>query len=155
MPTTEQKASNDETRKHIARVAALINVFVKELLRQAEIHDASKLESPEMEVMAEFYQKLYDSEFQGEEYEANRAAMAKALEHHYAVNGHHPEHYKNGIEDMNLVMLIVMFSDWKASSERQNGGNIRLSIARAAERFGISPQLERIFENTISLLETT
>ena len=54
---------------------------------------------------------------------------------------------------MNLILLIVMFVDWKASSEKQNGGNIRLSIDDAVRRFGISPQLARIFENTIPLLE--
>jgi len=44
--------------------------------------------------------------------------MKPALEHHYALYRHHPEHFQNGIDDMNLIDLVEMFADWKASSER-------------------------------------
>ena len=74
--------------------------------------------------------------------------MKPALEHHYAKNRHHPEHHKNGINDMNLIDLIEMFCDWKASSERQNDGNILKSIEINGKRFHMSPQLIEIFENT-------
>jgi hypothetical protein len=53
---------------------------------------------------------------------------------------------------MNLVDLIEMLADWKASSERQNDGNLRKSLDENAERFKMSPQLTRILENTIKEL---
>ena len=65
-----------------------------------------------------------------------------------ARNRHHPEHHKNGIDDMTLPDILEMFADWKASSERQNSGNILKSIEHNSGRFNINPQLVKIFENT-------
>jgi hypothetical protein len=45
-----------------------------------------------------------------------------------------------------------MLIDWKSSSERHNDGNIRKSLEINAERFNFSPQLTKIFENTIKQL---
>lgn len=53
-----------------------------------------------------------------------------------------------GIEGMDLLDLVEMFCDWKAASERHNDGNILTSITKNADRFGLSPQLVRILENT-------
>ena len=50
---------------------------------------------------------------------------------------------------MNLFDLIEMLVDWKAASERHNNGNIRKSIEINGNRFNMSPQLIRIFENTV------
>jgi len=44
--------------------------------------------------------------------------MKPAIEHHYKNNRHHPEHFNNGIDEMNLVDLIELLCDWKAASER-------------------------------------
>ena len=79
--------------------------------------------------------------------------MKPALDHHYANNRHHPEFFKNGINDMTLVDLIELLCDWYASSKRQYNGNIRLSIEKNRERFNMSDQLIRIFENTIKELD--
>jgi hypothetical protein len=64
---------------------------------------------------------------------------------------HHPEHFKDGVDDMNLLDIMEMFCDWKAAGERHNDGNILKSIERNADRFGLSPQLVRILENTAKL----
>ena len=74
--------------------------------------------------------------------------MKLAMNHHYAQNSHHPEHYDNGINDMDLIDLIEMICDWKAASERHADGNIFESIKINKQRFNISDQLERIFINT-------
>jgi hypothetical protein len=79
--------------------------------------------------------------------------MGTALQHHYDKNAHHPEHYKNGIEDMNLIDIMEMFCDWRAASMRHNNGNLRKSIEINGERFNMSPQLVKIFENTVGILE--
>lgn len=59
------------------------------------------------------------------------------------------------VNDMNLIDLLEMFADWKAASERHNDGNIRKSIEKNADRFGLSPQLVRILENTIAVIGDT
>lgn len=54
---------------------------------------------------------------------------------------------------MNLIDLLEMFCDWKAASERHNDGNLRKSIEINATRFGMSPDLVSIFENTMLLVD--
>lgn len=149
----EQQASNFETMKHIRLVGILLHRVAKELLDRADAHDQSKLASPEVELFTEYTKALAGSTYGSPEYEEFRKKMAPALAHHYANNRHHPEHFKSGVNDMNLVDLVEMLCDWKASSTRHHDGNIRKSIEVNAERFGIGPQLTRIFENTADFLE--
>ena len=72
-----------------------------------------------------------------------------AIEHHYANNRHHPEHWPNGIDDMTLLDLVEMLVDWKAATVRNKNGNIRKSVEHNSKRFNMSPQLTKIFENTV------
>jgi len=150
--TIEQKATNNDTFRHIERVRNLINKCVVDLLKRGEKHDQTKLESPEVELFTEYTPKLAGSTYGSSEYEGFRKAMGPALQHHYANNSHHPEHWANGVNDMSLLDIMEMLCDWKAASERHNDGNIRKSIKINADRFGLSPQLVLILENTADLL---
>jgi hypothetical protein len=152
MLTIEQRATNNETFRHIERVRNLLNTCVVDLLKRAELHDQTKLESPEVEAFAEYTPKLATCTYGSDEYRGYLAAIKPALDHHYAHNRHHPEHHKNGVNDMNLLDLVEMLCDWKAASERHNDGNIRRSIEVNANRFGLSPQLVAILENTADVL---
>jgi len=145
--------TNNDTRKHILQVSTFVNKFVSALLYRAANHDVSKLQEPEVETFAEYTARLKDTKYGTEEYNKCLAAMKPALDHHYSTNRHHPEHFKNGIEDMNLVDLIEMFCDWKAASMRQNDGNLELSIEKNQDRFKMPRELGKIFKNTISVLE--
>jgi len=137
-----------ETLKHIRRVQEILSTFATELLVRGNQHDASKLEDPELSLFSEHTSKLQKLQYGSPEYEESRNALGPALEHHYARNRHHPEHHKNGVDDMTLQDLVEMFCDWKAASERQNDGNILKSIETNRRRFKMSEQLIRIFENT-------
>jgi hypothetical protein len=149
MLSIEEKACNYDTFRHIERVRNLLNLCVKELLNRAEKHDQSKLEEPEVALFTEYTPKLASTTYGSQEYEDLKKAIQPALDHHYANNRHHPEHHKNGLDDMNLIDLLEMLLDWKAASERHNNGNIRKSIEINGDRFNMSPQLIRIFENTV------
>ena len=151
--TLEQRATNFETMRHIQEVQRFLHRFVQELLERADKHDQSKLASPEVEMFAEFTPKLAKSTYGSAEYEGFRKAMGEALTHHYAKNRHHPEHFRDGVNDMNLIDLVEMLCDWKAASMRHNDGNIRRSIEVNADRFKLSPQLVRILENTAELFD--
>ena len=150
--TIEQEATNSMTQKHIRRVGELVSKVIKELLDRATHHDSSKLESPEVEAFTEFTPKLAETTYGSDEYKGFLAQMKPALDHHYANGRHHPEHFKNGIDDMNLIDIVEMLCDFKAASERHNDGNIRKSLEINADRFGLSPQLVKILENTSDLL---
>jgi len=47
---------------------------------------------------------------------------------------------------------MTLTTEQKAASERHNDGNIRKSIEVNANRFGLSPQLVAILENTADVL---
>ena len=193
--TLEEQATNAETSKHIRLVGKILHLMVKHLLDRADGHDLSKLDRPEVELFTKFTAQLAGLTYGSAEFNACKAAMGPALDHHYANNSHHPEHFKPGKPDpqlaadiaaleavdggmsekvrdrlaarlkrdladdastvngMTLIDLLEMFCDWKASSLRHNDGNIRKSIELNAERFSMSPQLRRVFENTVEALE--
>lgn len=78
--------------------------------------------------------------------------MKVTWDDYYANNSHHPEHYQQGINGMDLFDLIEMFFDWKAATERHNDGHIFSSIRINKDRFKMSDQLEQIFNNTANRL---
>jgi hypothetical protein len=143
---------SDETRKHIARVNELLHLMIKGLLDRGVAHDASKLREPEAEVYERFTQRLSDLKYGSQEYKDCLEEMKPALDHHYARNRHHPQHFPNGVEDMTLIDVVEMVCDWKASSEQQNDGNILKSIEHNRARFGIDDQLAKILVNTVNAL---
>ena len=142
-----------ETIKHIENVRKFIRIFTDALTTRAVRHDSTKLESPEVEVFAEFTPKLANSTYGSEEYNGFLKQMNTVLQHHYASNRHHPEHFTKGIDDMTLVDIVEMLCDWKAASLRQNDGNLLKSIELNANRFGYDDQLKKIFINTAKLLD--
>jgi hypothetical protein len=142
-----------ETQKHIEAVRKYIRFMIDKIDMRGVKHDASKLESPEVEVFAEYTPKLNNTTFGSEEYYQNLEGMKSALDHHYASNRHHPEHFVNGINDMTLIDILEMFCDWKASTLRHNDGNLLKSIETNAERFNMEGQLKQILINTARMID--
>lgn len=140
--------SRADTLAHSLRVGALLVDALAELMRRAVQHDLSKLDEPERSTYDTFVPLLQQATFGTEEYRAIGRQMGVGLQHHYAHNRHHPEHFPDGIDGMTLVDLLEMLADWKAASERRGGGDFTASLATAAERFAISPQLAGILRNT-------
>ena len=141
--------SKKDTLEHIYSVKEKLMLIILKLATRAEEHDLSKLSSPEKKVFDEVTPKLRGLEYGSEEYKEQLKEMRIALEHHYANNRHHPEHFENGINDMNLVDVIEMFCDWLAATERHNTGDIIASININQKRFGMSDELANIFKNTV------
>jgi len=141
-----------KTLEHIAEVHKQINLVIEELIKRAQTHDASKLESPEREIFDEYTPKLKDTTYGSDEYKGYLTQMKVALDHHYKANMHHPEHF-NEMSEMNLIDLIEMICDWYAATKRHIDGDIYKSIDINKKRFGISDQLTQILHNTISVLE--
>lgn len=144
--------STQDTLKHIKRVNQLLTEAATELLRRAAVHDNSKLESPEKEYFDEFTPKLAVTTYGSDEYKEFLSQLKVGLDHHYRNNSHHPEHYEDGVNGMDLFDLIEMFLDWKAATERHNDGHIYSSININKKRFELSEQLVRILVNTADRL---
>lgn len=146
----KEKVTNHDTMTHINHVRRFINEFVKDLLDRSEKHDKSKMEEPELPIFMEFTPKLGTVEYNSNEYKKFLKDMKPALDHHYANNSHHPEHFKNGIDDMDLIDLLEMVADWQASIVRSKNGDINASLKINKDRFKISDQLENVLRNTFS-----
>ena len=170
------------TLEHIAEVRRQMIKIMDELDFRAQDHDKSKLESPEREIFDEYTPKLRDTTYGSDEYKGYLKEMEPALDHHYANNRHHPEHFTyhecNGcfkrfiempnvcnvcgysqfqkridVSQMNLVDIIEMFCDWKAATLRHADGDIRKSIEINQKRFGFSNELASILLNTVEVCD--
>jgi hypothetical protein len=148
--------SSADTLKHIKRVNEILHLCVKNLLDRGNLHDQSKLESPEKECFDKYTPLLKDLEYGSEEYKKCLNDMSPAVKHHQLKNRHHPEFFRNNINDMNLFDLIEMICDWKAAGERHvnKPGNLFKSIEINTDRFKIDKQLNNILINTADYLIT-
>jgi hypothetical protein len=148
MARTPKYDSTEDTRKHIGRVQWLIGRCAANLRKRSDAHDKSKLEEPEKSVFDYATPRLSGSTYGSEEYKGFLKELKPALDHHYAANSHHPEHYPNGVDGMSLMDVLEMLCDWKAAGERHENGSIQKSLEINKTRFNISPQLQSILENT-------
>ena len=142
-----------ETQKHIEAVRKYLRLVTDKLTTRGVEHDRLKLESPELEIFAEYTPKLAECTYGSEEYNEFLKQMDVAIQHHYANYRHHPEHFENGVNDMTLIDIVEMLCDWKAATLRQNDGNLLKSIETNAQRFGFDNQLKQIFINTAKMLD--
>jgi len=146
--------STADTLEHIQKVQQRIRAVQSRLGTRAALHDASKLEAPEKSAYDALmdFKASHEMVYGSPEYADGLRILGPALDHHYAHNSHHPQHYANGIAGMSLLDLIEMLADWKAAGERYKDGNITQSLAHNRGRFGISDQLFSILENTVKEL---
>jgi hypothetical protein len=166
-PAVGKVDSRVATYEHILIVQSKLALVIGDLMGRQLLHDQSKLASPEVEAFDEFTPKLATSTYGSEEYKSYLAAMKPALDHHYRMNSHHPEHFAfefgelnpqlvaNGeaIRDMSLLDLMEMLADWLAASMRHKDGSISKSIEINQKRFGYSDELKQILINTLPVLE--
>jgi hypothetical protein len=125
----------------------LLDVVLNFRLRST-MHDASKLQEPERSGYAGLTEALAGLTYGTPEYRAAFAPFEEIIQHHYAHNAHHPEHWPNGVNDMSLFDILEMLADWKAASER-GGGDFAESFQVSVQRFGIGQPLQGILLNTV------
>ena len=144
--------SRIETTKHILRVRDLLMEFREKLQQRGIDHDESKLQDPEKTGFDEMTAKLHGISYGSPEYKQMLADLKPSLDHHYANNSHHPENHENGLDGMDLLDIVEMLMDWKASTERHDDGDIHKSLEINKVRFKMSDQLYNILKNTIDNL---
>lgn len=138
-----------ETNRHVRNVQRLMNEAVQLLLQRAMLHDQSKFIGVEKELFTEVIPKLGRVKYGSDEYKAILEKIKPAIERHNKCNSHHPEHYRKGVVDMDLLDLLEMLCDWFASTKRSPGGDILKSIEISQKRFGYSDELKSIFATTV------
>jgi uncharacterized protein DUF5662 len=153
MTDADQPAGTDSraaTLLHSLRVGDVMVTMLQEGMRRAVQHDLSKTRPPEVAAFDRQSARLKDLEYGTPAYSNSLVDLGEALEHHYAVNRHHPQHFEQGIDGMTLIDLLEMLADWRAATERMRPGtgDLRTSIAINAQRFGISEQLVNVLLST-------
>jgi len=137
---------------HKAWVARYMDRVASHLFKRAVVHDYSKFEAEEFEPYDKAFPQFQKYAYGTPELAAVYESIKPALAHHYQANDHHPEHFENGINDMNLIQLVEMVCDWMAASKRSQTGMAQgLHINK--ERFGISDQLYEVICNTVAYLD--
>jgi hypothetical protein len=136
---------------HIATVRTLLR-YVAEMLRiRGDMHDASKLQEPELSGYLEMQDAFKNVHYGSPEYTTTLMLFMPVVNHHYKLNTHHPEHWELGVADMDLLDVIEMLIDWKAVSlEKRN--DFEKSLEISIQRFEIEPQLASILRNTAKRL---
>lgn len=145
--------STQDTLDHIGKVQDRVQEVCHNLTVRAVRHDLSKLAEPEKSGYDQLTEQLSTLVYGSDEYKAALVAGKPTIDHHYAHNTHHPEHWPDGIAGMSLLDIVEMLCDWKAASERTKQGSIAQSLAHNQKRFGISDQLAAILENTVRELK--
>lgn len=84
-----------ETKNHIKLVNEFINKISDELIERGKSHDLSKLKEPELKYFTKYTPILKQLTYGSEEYQKSLDQLKIALDHHYANNKHHPEHFEN------------------------------------------------------------
>lgn len=141
-----------DTVVHIRKVQEFLTLFCIDLMSRGVLHDDSKLRAPEKQLFDEMTPILKSLTYGSPEYKESLDRLKPALDNHYAMNSHHPEHYPNGIDDMNLMDIIEMFCDWQAAVQRTKNGDFAKSVEINEKRFNMSPQLAKIFMNTHKMM---
>jgi hypothetical protein len=127
-----------ETTKHKLWVLFYSLKFCHKLILRAIVHDFSKYSRREAKPFSEYTPKLKACTYGSEEYQTFLKGLKPALDHHYNKNSHHPEHHKNGFDDMSGLDRVEMVIDWFAATRRHADGDIMRSIEVNKDRFKYS-----------------
>jgi hypothetical protein len=144
----------ESIKKHIANVSIYASRLARMIEKRGKEHDISKLGTEEFDKWVQFTPELKKFTYGTKEYQDVLDTMKELTAIHHANNRHHVQHFKEqGIKGMNLVDLTEMICDWKAASERSNGGNIRESLEKCQKQFNYSDDVKQLLLNTVILLE--
>lgn len=141
--------SRPDTYAHIDQVRRLMTLCIHDLIERSVVHDASKLQSPEVEAFDIISPRLHGTTYGSDEYKATMREFKPALDHHVTQNTHHPEAHADGVHGMSMLDLLEMCCDWIAASRRHADGDVLKSLDINAERFGYGDELKGVLERTI------
>jgi len=141
-------ATIESILSHKKSVREKLLFLAKELEKRAINHDNSKLQQPELGWLIQM-DKEGRKKYGSKEYFDKMNKWKIFFDHHYENNRHHPEHYKNNIDDMNLVDLIELFCDIQSYVNEPHVDKALDIFNNYAKRFHIDEQLLQILKNTM------
>lgn len=146
-------AYEDNYHDHRRHVDRGLRDIATELVVRANMHDRSKMEPEEREIYKRVTPEFANVQYGTPEYEAVKAKLGPALDHHYQHNDHHPEHFENGIAQMDLMQLAEMTVDRYAAWKRNPTISLMESLEIMRKQYGVQSQLFAIIVNTTLWLQ--
>lgn len=144
----EHQTTEEYIKKHIERVRKHLMTFTLLLHARAQNHDKSKLEEPEIS-----WWTAMDKEprypYGSPEYIEKMKRWRFVFDHHYKYNRHHPEHFRLGIQEMNLIDVIEMLCDWIGYRDVLSITEAVNVVEQQMQRYGFSFDLSCIIKNTL------
>lgn len=139
-----------QIHNHVMSVQKCLNSFASDLIERGRVHDISKFSEPELSGFAENVDNVSTIVYESEEYKKKWNEMRTVIDIHHINNRHHPEHWDNGVEEMTLLDILEMISDWNAATVRYKNGDLLKSVEINCEKYKVDGQLKRIILNTIN-----
>lgn len=134
--------------KHKESVRILLTTFIKELRERIESHDNSKFDKEEFKPFVSVWNKFKEVDYCSKEYYECLDSVKDAVARHHRLNRHHPKHFQNGVNGMNIIDVIEMIADWYAASKRYKTQSFEQNLILAKEEHNIDSQLFEIILNT-------
>lgn len=124
--------STADTNEHIGKVQQRIREVQSRLDHRAAYHDASKLEEPEKTAYDNLmrFKSSHDIVYGSPEYTEGLKILGPALDHHYANNSHHPQHWPQEETDemRRLKLHIARYEDIAPRSDKLKQARKELAI---------------------------
>lgn len=134
--------------QHRETVKERLLFLADELYKRAYHHDDSKLQLPELQWLIDM-DKEPRYAYGTPEYFDKMKRWDKFFKSHYRNNRHHPDHFPNGVNDMNLADLCEYIVDI-ISYYKELHVNVALdTVNKQQQRFGFDEQLSQILKNTL------
>lgn len=121
--------------------------FCFKLIWRAIKHDYSRYNWVELKYNIDNLDKIRYSKYSSYEW---KKLTNKNLPHainHFKKNRHHPEHFENGVEDMQLIDVVEMVCDWKAAARRRYKKLNKKLYNKTAINYKIDGKLYKIISN--------
>ena len=126
--------------KHKIYVFWFLLKIAARLVWRGLVHDMSKFGWTEFYLIIPALPPDRAIPFNTPEYQTFLDKAKPAIDHHYAMNTHHPEHYGD-YKKMSMLDLVEMACDWRAASMRKfGGGDFEKSFEQCQTRFGITDE---------------
>ena len=141
-------ATIESILNHKKSVKEKLLFLARELEKRAINHDNSKLQYPELDWLIQM-DKEGRVKYGSKEYFDKMNRWKIFFDHHYKNNKHHPEHFRDNIDGMNLVDLIELFCDIQSYVVEPHVDKALDIFNNYDKRFHIDEQLLQILKNTM------
>jgi hypothetical protein len=108
-----------KTNKHIGNIKKILDYIKEQINDRGNNHDKSKFNKNEIDgwILGSNLEQLDKN---SDEYNQAKKLYDNAYKIHHKQNRHHPEYFKHGFSDMNVVDVVEIIADWMMDAVEEN-----------------------------------